>query len=158
MSEILGWTPGITLEEWEKIAIQKAFHFFRGNKSQTASALGIAIRTLDSKLEKYELDRKLAQEAYEKEKRDNARILERLRGVSPADTVEAGRSSLYRADTGVHLESPTFTGQEPDVSLPKREEVQTLLPPELTISGPRRGRQAVQIANGKGKNPVSDEG
>jgi DNA-binding NtrC family response regulator len=53
MSEIY-WQPGVTLDAIEKQVILKAFQFFGHNKTHTAHALGIAIRTLDNKLAKYE--------------------------------------------------------------------------------------------------------
>jgi len=52
MSDVF-WSPGRTLEEIEKAVILEAIRFFRNNKTQTALALGIAIRTLDYKLAKY---------------------------------------------------------------------------------------------------------
>jgi hypothetical protein len=50
----LSWQPGQTLEQVEKAIILKAFRFFQGNKTRTANALGIAIRTLENKLSSYE--------------------------------------------------------------------------------------------------------
>ena len=47
------WQPGKTLESIEREVIQQAFRFYQGNKTATANSLGIAIRTLDAKLEKY---------------------------------------------------------------------------------------------------------
>lgn len=47
------WQPGVTLDQVEKEVILKALSFYHGNKTVTARALGIAIRTLDNKLEKY---------------------------------------------------------------------------------------------------------
>lgn len=47
------WTPGETIEDIERKIIKAALQFFRGNKTQTAQSLGIAIRTLDNKIEKY---------------------------------------------------------------------------------------------------------
>lgn len=47
------WQPGQKLEDVEKEVILKAYRFFDNNKTKTASALGIAIRTLDNKLAKY---------------------------------------------------------------------------------------------------------
>jgi Bacterial regulatory protein, Fis family len=41
------------LEDVERRYIEHRFKFFNGNKTKTAISLGIAIRTLDSKLEKY---------------------------------------------------------------------------------------------------------
>ena len=68
MNEAINWSPGVTLENVEKQVILAAFRHFRGNKTVTANALGIAIRTLDNKLEKYEADGKA-----EKERQDNER-------------------------------------------------------------------------------------
>lgn len=48
------WQPGMTLEDIERSAIEKAYSFYRNNKTQTSKALGIAVRTLDSKLAKYQ--------------------------------------------------------------------------------------------------------
>lgn len=47
------WRIGMTLEDVNKMAILKAFQFFQGNKTKTAAALDIAIRTLDAKLAIY---------------------------------------------------------------------------------------------------------
>ncbi len=47
------YETGMTLEQVEKQTILDAFKFHRGNKTKTAQALGIAIRTLDHKLEQY---------------------------------------------------------------------------------------------------------
>lgn len=49
----MSWQPGQTLDDVEKEVILKAFSFYQGNKTQTAKSLGIAIRTLDNKLERY---------------------------------------------------------------------------------------------------------
>ena len=47
------WQPGLTLEQVEKEVILQAMRFYHNNKTQTARSLGIAIRTLDHKLERY---------------------------------------------------------------------------------------------------------
>lgn len=47
------WTPGNTLADVEKHVILKALQFYQGNKTQTARALGIALRTLANKLDLY---------------------------------------------------------------------------------------------------------
>lgn len=54
LNEIVTFQPGMTLAELEKKAILSAFRYYRSNKTLTAQALGIAIRTLDNKLELYE--------------------------------------------------------------------------------------------------------
>lgn len=50
---MITWQPGKTLEEVEKEIILVALRFYGGNKTKTAQALGIAIRTLDNKLKAY---------------------------------------------------------------------------------------------------------
>lgn len=50
------WSPGVTLEQIERAAIEKAFAFYQKNKTHTANSLGISIRTLDAKLAKYHKD------------------------------------------------------------------------------------------------------
>jgi DNA-binding NtrC family response regulator len=50
---MIRWTPGYTIESVEKEIIMQALSFYQGNKTQTAQALGIAIRTLDNKLAQY---------------------------------------------------------------------------------------------------------
>ena len=50
---MIEWSLGMTLADVERVVILKAFRFFQGNKTRTAAALDIAIRTLDSKLEQY---------------------------------------------------------------------------------------------------------
>lgn len=47
------WYMGMTLDDLEKQAIEKAYRLYGQNKTATAASLGIAIRTLDAKLEKY---------------------------------------------------------------------------------------------------------
>lgn len=45
------WHPNMSLEDAEKVVIQAAFKFYRGNKVMTAQALKISPRTLDNKLD-----------------------------------------------------------------------------------------------------------
>ena len=66
------WQVGMTLEDMEKEVIEKSLRFYSGNKTHTANALGIAIRTLDAKLEKFGIDRKLVKEEVQKERQDEA--------------------------------------------------------------------------------------
>lgn len=50
---MINWQPGLTLEDIEKEVILKALSFYHGNKTRTAEALGVAIRTIDNKLARY---------------------------------------------------------------------------------------------------------
>ena len=58
-SSILGaenekrWTPGKTLDEVERNVIIEALRYHRGNRTHTAKALGISIRTLRNKISDY---------------------------------------------------------------------------------------------------------
>jgi DNA-binding NtrC family response regulator len=47
------WQPGVTLADIEKQVILKALKWFGNNRRITAASLGIAVRTLDYKLERY---------------------------------------------------------------------------------------------------------
>lgn len=52
----MNWQPGRTLKDCEKDVILTAYRFFQFNKTATANALGIAVRTLDKKLSEYEAE------------------------------------------------------------------------------------------------------
>lgn len=83
MNDMIIWSPGTTLEALERLAILRAFKHFRNNKVATAVSLGIAVRTLDAKLEKYDRER-LAQQATEREERlVRENFLARSRGQIP---------------------------------------------------------------------------
>lgn len=63
---------GLTLEIAEKIVIEGAYRYYGNNKTTTAQALQISIRTLDTKLEKYkaEAESKLKLEQVAQAKRE----------------------------------------------------------------------------------------
>lgn len=150
MDNMIMWSPGVSLEEIEKQVILKAFRFYRGNKTSTASALGIAIRTLDNKLEKYE------QDGLEQKQRDdelnarNADFLHRQRGptqsINASDEerelqrTKAGIKTSEQASTGLRMESaPKVPTQQP-VPMSEREKVQSVSS-QPTASGGSRPRR-----------------
>jgi hypothetical protein len=51
----VSWQPGQTLDDLERDAIDMALRFFEQNKTRTAQALGICVRTLYAKLEKRQI-------------------------------------------------------------------------------------------------------
>lgn len=53
---MINWYPGITVENAEREIILQSFKFYGENKTATAQAIGISIRTLDAKLDKYKED------------------------------------------------------------------------------------------------------
>lgn len=146
------WMPGKTLEQIEKEAIQQAFKFYQGNKTQTAASLGIAIRTLDSKLEKYEAERidheKRMKDADEREK------LFRDRSRGNVAAINAAANSPLRQPTqeartiqngdgtspGVRMESSQEVTSEHAMSMSKREEVQGLSSRSASSSNTKRAR------------------
>lgn len=80
---ILIWSPGMSLEIVEKLVIIKAYSHFRQNKTATANSLGIAIRTLDAKLDKYEFERMEEEKKNNLEKQKKEDLLARARGNPP---------------------------------------------------------------------------
>lgn len=82
-SQIIMWSPGVKLDEIERMVILKAYSFFAKNKTATANALGIAIRTLDNKLERYEQEEKILQDQRLKESQARQDLLLKARGNPP---------------------------------------------------------------------------
>lgn len=76
------WSPGVKLEDIERQVILAAFRHFRGNKTATANSLGIAIRTLDNKLEKYEADGKTGEKSYADQRARAEEFNKRQRGFT----------------------------------------------------------------------------
>lgn len=76
----MSWQPGMTMDDVERVTIEAALRYHQNNKTQTAQALGIAIRTLDNKLQKYAQADQAAQvkaDEVEQKRRDE---LARMRG------------------------------------------------------------------------------
>jgi hypothetical protein len=89
MTEIL-WTPGMTLEQIEKHVIIKAFRHYQSNKTATAKSLGISVRTLDTKLQQYDLEEKeKADKEYER-RQEQEDFLARSRGLKVASQHQHG--------------------------------------------------------------------
>ena len=126
----VNWVPGITLEQLEKECILKAYQFYRQNKTQTAAALGIALRTLDNKLERYTEDEQRERERKESDRRERAEILKRMRGIQPQDGIQAS--------PGINMEPAQNIGSEPQMPVPKRDQVQEMLPGQVSASGNRK--------------------
>lgn len=140
MNEMIVWSPGVTLEGIEKQVILKAFRFYRGNKTVTAQSLGISIRTLESRMEKYEQDgiaQKRAEEARRKFEED---FLVRQRGPyqnynGTQDQQEAQRAeAISSAASGVRVESPLEPSSKQSVPVQERKEVQKVLQGPATKS------------------------
>lgn len=115
------WSPGVTLEHVEQQVIERAYEHFRSNKTQTARALDISVRTLDERLEKYEIARKQEEEAYAQRKADNEEQLRRARGILP---------SIY--DNDINASSSEARLQpEPAQNAPAQQSVPVSQRPEI---------------------------
>lgn len=79
---------GMTLDQLEKLAILKTLNHFR-SKPATASALGIALRTLDNKLARYNAEEKTQQDLEELNKAKREHELARARGEIPPSSIYA---------------------------------------------------------------------
>ena len=152
------WSPGTTLAEVEKQVILTAFEFYRKVKTSTASALGISVRTLDTKLELYEQEG-VANETRRRE-HEVVRANERRRHLGqPGHPIEptvfaepgtgprvAGNHIIpaeqplpkkpgLQASAGVRVESGQGPAAERSLSVQQREEIQKVLPTKIAASG-----------------------
>lgn len=141
---IYNWQPGMTLEAIEKDAILKAYRHYRGNKTVTAQALGIAIRTLDNKLESYAAESKLQQEAADDIRQKTRDFELRARGKQPATVYpraeETGPTFPSRPPEGLRVEPPHAIPQKQAVSMSVGEKVQNVSPEQNSPSRAKRGR------------------
>lgn len=138
-NEMIFWSPGVTLESIEKDVVLKAFRHYRGNKTATSNALGISIRTLDNKLEKYELDGKEEKLRQENERRNREEWLIKSRG-NLHDNVNQTSGHVSQATSGARVESAPQASKESPVSLPQREKVQSVLPTQASAGHSRKAR------------------
>lgn len=78
----MNWSPGQTIELLEKEAIQGALRYHGGNKTRTAEALGIAIRTLDNKLLIYKEQENAAMALKVQQQQAKLEQIQRARGIT----------------------------------------------------------------------------
>lgn len=113
MNDFIIWSPGVTLDQIERQVIEKAFAFFRKNKTQTAQALGIAIRTLENKFERYEKEDAAALEAQAQREQAAADFQRRCRGEAPVtalkdlpDSVPVGVGADFKPPKKAEIDQP----------------------------------------------------
>ncbi len=155
MNQHINWSPGVTLEAIEKQVILRAFSFYHGNKTTTSQSLGISIRTLDAKLEKYDLESKEEEKAENERRRKNEEFGRRQRGeggyYTPTASGDPQPPKLAAptakrsedgdsAAAGPRVESAQGATAKPAVPLPERSKVQTVLPQPHAQGGTRRSR------------------
>lgn len=138
MTDPIYWSPGVTLEAVEKQVILKAFRWFRGNKTQTSIALGISIRTLENKLEKYEDDGRKQELAEQADREKRQAHLNRARGLTVAPTQES--TSVHGTGSGVHAQSSAETGPQHSMPVSESKKVQEVLPSKASAGREQRRR------------------
>jgi hypothetical protein len=148
------WSPGITLESIEKQVILIAFRFFRGNKTQTAQALGIAIRTLDAKLEQYQQDGKHSERLQNELRARHASLADRQRGTP--DLIKGGLKPIspevvfnggLQPKQGDGVESVKVSIPKLDMPVQVGEKVQEVLPTKAASNRTRKPSKAVPRGN-----------
>lgn len=130
----MSWMPGMTLEHCEQVAIEAAFRWHQSNKTHTAEALKISIRTLDAKLEKYDAER----EDYKRRTNDSERLRQEWLHKSRFGHQEA--AGVFSATTGMHLEPASQASAQQAMPLPERIEVQEVLPKQTSAGHSKRNR------------------
>ncbi len=127
---MIEWNPGSTLESIEKDVILQALKFYRGNKTATASALQMGIRTLDTKLEKYEQDGVISERAEERYRKFREDRLKEQRG----------QPSSLSAEAGLRMEPAGELAKEPKVPVSERPEIQEVLSKHASQGSTKRTR------------------
>lgn len=149
--ENINWSPGVTLEAIEKMVILKALYHFKYNKTATAGSLGIAIRTLDNKIEKYEYEKIIEEERQADALRRRTDFLIKQRGNPPNNVgipFSPGSQTSQISDiqrhfntsSGSRMESFTNASEKSSMPMQERNEVQTMLPSKAPTGGKGRGR------------------
>lgn len=126
---VINWQPGYTLEYVEKQSILEAYRHFGGNKSQTAQALGITLKTLYTKLEAYGYH----EGPTTKENQDQAGNIQ-----GNPERVSQAKQNSVQPETGFRVQPPVETTTQLPVSVQQREKVQTLPPKRVAANNTQR--------------------
>ncbi len=149
-SDRIFWTPGMPLEEVERQAVMKAYSYHKGNKTQTARSLNIAVRTLESKLEKYGIDMTNEKEAEDERRQKREEFLARQRGFTTdanGSVIPNGRTDAVAtpqgarpnettsgATAGFRVESASNNSPQQSMPVSERQKIQGV-PPKQTSQG-----------------------
>lgn len=155
------WSAGMTLEYLERTAIRQALKFYHGNKTTTARALGCAINTLNSKLERYEQEDKDADIRAKREQAQRDEFDRRQRGFSappgtglPTHNPNITAAAITNSNAeglnetagksngvapGARVEPSAHISAQPPMSMPERKEVQGVLSRPVAQSS-KKGR------------------
>ena len=149
---------GMTLAELEKQAILYTVQYFQGNATAAAKSLGLSDKTVREKMVIFKKEEDDARAARADQRHADKATLARMRGiplgVNPDPHNGASRSNpgpnlekrmedvaslsakngtgSHRTDKGAPMESITNASAKQSVSVPKREEVQGVLPKQAS--------------------------
>lgn len=140
--------PGMKLEDVEKMHILQTYQFCRNNKKKTSECLGIALRTLDNKLEKYKKESDLEETRVDEEQRKREEFLRRSRGIHNAQFGQASGTDRSRDADFIPADGSKPVNEvrpQQDLPVQERTEVQSVLPVQVTAlrngsGGPRISR------------------
>lgn len=141
----ISWTPGVTIAAIEQDIIQAAFSFYRGNKTATAQSLGISIRTLDNKLERYAQEQKGFEDREAEQRKRREEFLARSRGVHAGQFDTAATPFFVppngsQTPAGFHSQPIANAAAESAVPVSQSAEVQGLLSKKPTEAGALKRR------------------
>lgn len=150
MNTTIIWSPGMTLETVEELVIRMALMFYHGNKTMTAAALNVSLRTIDNKLEKYDHDDKQRKDRDHADKLARVEYLKRARGLVGADPQIPNADGVIPAQknspnvpsprTGLYVEPAREAAKKLGLSVPEPAQVQSVLPKQAARGGnARRG-------------------
>lgn len=131
------WNPGMTLDNLERVVILSAYEFYKNNKTQTAISLGICVRTLDNKLQRYIADDEERAQRADERKRESEEFLRRCRYGANANV-----------SVNPHVEPAEETTAEYEMPVLERQKVQDVLHDQVTNLGNKRSRGSLSRANG----------
>lgn len=134
------WTPGIKLAEIEKEIILKAYKFCSDNKTTTARMLGLDIKTLRAKIEKYDKEKEEEIKRDELRRKLNEDFQRKSRGLPPIHFPEIKKSDGNKTNEGVCMESSSNYREKQSVPLQERKEIQEVLPETTSESSNGRKR------------------
>jgi len=140
---MITWSPGTTIASAEREVIQQAYKFYRGNKTATANALDISVRTLDNKLEQYANDERIAANRAAERAANRTGLLSEQRGGKREAHTGRPVENYSSSSSGVFMEPTPAIGAEPSMSMPERSQVQEVLSAEVAGRRPGRPRKTI---------------
>ncbi len=143
-------TPGMKLEDIEKMHILNTFKYCGGDRAKTAHCLGVSIRTIGNKLEQYKKEDEKEGKRLDEVKRQREEFQQRQRGIHPAQFGQASsalRSFDLRPEEG-GFQSTTEVKSQSEMPLPERQEVQNVLPNEATNLHSQKSRRPIPREDG----------